>query len=315
MTICGEIKFEEGRAAALNVMAKVYTKKSRDVEELEEALDTGMDALKLFRKLGSRKGEAVALGTISGVYSGMGKSPAAVKHAKEAVAIFAELGDVLAMAEMYVAAKDGYLSKSPPDFFRAEKQMLKAVAVYQEAKNKSKEAAANHLLAGVAIKASDFKKAAEYLSAAKTLYADASDFKGQAAVLTTLQSLYLQAGMYVEAVGLGQKQCEIFQDAADVGGQGEAMTKLAEIMLDNDDHANAYKVATEALNLLMSTGDYEKMKVAKEVADEAEKAKRIEEIGMALHKAGEWTNIPTSLIVDPGLNRRIVDNYASAMRG
>jgi len=282
---------------------------------LEEALDTGMDALKLFRKLGSRKGEAVALGTISGVYSGMGKSPAAVKHAKEALAMFAEVGDALAMAEMYVAAKDGYLSKSPPDFFRAEKQMLKAVAVYQEAKNKSKEAAANHMLASVAIKASDFKKAAEYLSAAKALYADASDFKGQAAVLTTLQSLYLQAGMYVEAVGLGQKQAEIFQDAADVGGQGEAMTKLAEIMLDNDDHANAYKVATEALNLLMSIGDYDKMKVAKDVADEAEKAKRIEEIGMALHKAGEWTNIPTSLIVDPGLNRRIVDNYASAMRG
>jgi len=133
-------------------------------------------------------------------------------------------------------------------------------------------------------------------------------------VLTTLQGLYLQAGMYVEAVGLGQKKVEIFQDAADVSGQGDAMTKLAEIMLDNDDHVSAYKTATAALELLMNIGDYDKMKVAKDLADEAEKAKRIEEIGMALHKAGEWVNIPTSLIVDPGLSRKITDNYASAMR-
>lgn len=315
MGIFGEMRLEEGRAAALNVMAKVYTKKGGDAEDLEEALDTGMDALKLFRKAGNRKGEAVALGTISGVYSAMGRSPAAVNHAKQAVQIFADVGDALAMAEMYAVMKDGYMSKSPPDVFRAEKQMLRAIAVYQEAKNKSKEAGANHLLAEVAIKASDFKKAAEYLGTARALYGDASDFKGQAAVLTTLQGLYLQAGMYVEAVGLGQKRCEIFQDAGDVSGQGEAMTKLAEIMLDNEDHVNAFKVATEALNLLMSTGDYDKMKLAKDVADEAEKAKRVEEIGMALHKAGEWTNIPTSLIVDPGLNKRITDNYAGAMRG
>eukprot|EP00420_Gonyaulax_spinifera_P036754 CAMPEP_0197883330 /NCGR_PEP_ID=MMETSP1439-20131203/10185_1 /TAXON_ID=66791 /ORGANISM="Gonyaulax spinifera, Strain CCMP409" /LENGTH=379 /DNA_ID=CAMNT_0043503047 /DNA_START=101 /DNA_END=1240 /DNA_ORIENTATION=+ len=312
--ICGEMRFEEGKAAAMNVMAKVLTKKGKDEEDFEEALDTAMDALKLFRKLSYRKGEAVALGTAAGAYSAMGRSPHAVKHAKEALAIFAELGDALSMAEMYVVAKDGYLAKSPPDAFRAEKMMQKALSVYQEGKNKRKEAAANHTLANVAAAGNDYKKASEYLGAARALYADASDFRGQASVMATLQALYLQAGMYTEAVGLGQRQVELFQDAGDVGGQAEAMIRLAEIMLDNEDNENAHKVATDALNTCMTIGDYDKMKMAKDVADDAAKAKKVEEIGMALHMAGEWTNIPTSLIVDPGLTRRVADGYASAMR-
>eukprot|EP00418_Pyrodinium_bahamense_P051124 CAMPEP_0179183036 /NCGR_PEP_ID=MMETSP0796-20121207/90700_1 /TAXON_ID=73915 /ORGANISM="Pyrodinium bahamense, Strain pbaha01" /LENGTH=125 /DNA_ID=CAMNT_0020886889 /DNA_START=96 /DNA_END=469 /DNA_ORIENTATION=+ len=60
MGLCSEMKFEEGRAAAMIVMSKVHAKKGRDEEELEEAMDSATDALKLSRKLGFRKGEAVA---------------------------------------------------------------------------------------------------------------------------------------------------------------------------------------------------------------------------------------------------------------
>merc|ERR1719210_22375 len=131
--------------------------------------------------------------------------------------------------------------------------------------------------------------------------------------MATLQSLYLQAGMYMEAVVQGQKRCELFQDAGDVSGQAEAMIRLAEIMLDNDDHVSAHKVASDALNICMPIGDYDRMKMAKDVVDEAAKAKKVEEIGMALHMAGDYVNIPSSLIVDPGLTKRVTDGYASAM--
>lgn len=313
MGICGEMKYEEGRAAAMNVMAKVLMKKGRDEEELEEALDSATDSLKSFRKLNVRRGEAAATGTVSAIYAAMGRSAPAVKNAREAVTMFAELGDALAMAEMYVIAKDGYMAKN--DTVRAEKSMQKAVSIYQDAGNKGKEASANHSLASVAVAGADFKKASDYLTKARALFGAAGDYKGQAAVLSTLQDLYMKANMYMEAVTVGQKRCELFQDAADVSGQAEAMVRLAELMLDNDDHQNAEKVASDALNICMPIGDYERMGMAKTVVDDAQKAKKIEEIGMALHLAGDYCNIPTSLIVDPGMSRRMHDSYQGAMRG
>lgn len=312
--VCGEIKFEEGKAAAMNVMTKVLTKKGRDEEELEEALDSGMDSLKLFRKLSYRKGEACALASVSAVYAAMGRSPQAVKQAKEALTIFAELGDTMGMAQMYIAIKDGFLAKQPADTFKAEKSMLKALEIYNKAGNKSKEAAANHTLAKVAVAAEDFKKASGYLATARELYAGAGDFQGQAAVIATLQGLYLQAGMYSEALVAGQKQCELFQEAGDMSAQAKAMIRLAETMLDNEDHESALKVATDAMNVCVPIGDYDGMQAAKTCMDAANKSKKIEEINIALLAASEWTNIPTSLIVDPGLGARVAGDFATAVR-
>merc|ERR1711920_893256 len=93
MALCGEMKFEEGRAAAMNVISRAHLKRGRDAEELEEALDSAMDTLKLFRKLGYRKGEAVALTTLSDVYHDLKDSTSCVQNAREALCIFQERGE------------------------------------------------------------------------------------------------------------------------------------------------------------------------------------------------------------------------------
>jgi len=235
--MCGEMKFEEGRAAAMNVMTKIHAKKGKDEEELEEALDSATDALKAFRKLGYRKGEAVALTSLSMVHQASKKATLAVKAAKEALAIFAELGDKRAMAVTYGTVKDSYLAKTPAETFLAAKQMEKAQALYQELGDKSKEASC--LLSVAKIEAADVKKAAAAVHKAAALSAEAGDAKGQAAALDTAVTMLLDGGLYFEAVKAAKQRVTIFRGAGDASEEGRAMLKLGDVFMKNEDAEKA----------------------------------------------------------------------------
>merc|ERR1712203_1109822 len=62
--LCGELKFEEGSASALNAMATVYLKQGF----FDEAIDAAKDSVKSFKKIGVQKGEAMATVTLAKVY-------------------------------------------------------------------------------------------------------------------------------------------------------------------------------------------------------------------------------------------------------
>mmetsp|Transcript_27716 Transcript_27716/g.79606 ORF Transcript_27716/g.79606 Transcript_27716/m.79606 type:complete len:379 (+) Transcript_27716:69-1205(+) len=311
MSMCSEMKFEEGRAAAMNVMTKVHAAKGADEEELEEAVDSAMDALKLFRKLGYRKGEAAALTSLSLVHQACKKSAPAVKAAKEALAIFAELGEKRAMCEVYGTVKDAYLVKTPPEKFLAAKQMEKAMAIYKDLGDKSKEASCYHTIAK--IEAADAKKAAEAVHKAKDLYAEAGDVRGQAAVLETAMDMLITGGLYYEAVKVGKGRISLFQDAGDISEQARAMLKLGDVYMKNDDYERAMKVGEVAMQTFAAVNDMDGMRNAKELQDGAKHAKAVEEIEASISKASSAMHVPKTLIVDPGLNKRITGAFGTAI--
>mmetsp|Transcript_67917 Transcript_67917/g.212454 ORF Transcript_67917/g.212454 Transcript_67917/m.212454 type:complete len:379 (-) Transcript_67917:85-1221(-) len=311
MHMCNEMKYEEGRAAAMNVMTKIHAKKGRDEEELEEALDSAMDALKLFRKLGSRKGEAVALTSLSMVHQACKKAALAIKAAKEALAIFAELGDKRAMAVVYGTVKDAYLAKTPAETFLAAKQMEKAMALYKEIGDKSKEASCLHSIAK--IESGDVKKAADAIHKAKDLYAEAGDVRGQAAVLETAMTMLLDGGLFFEAVKVGKQRATLFREAGDASEEGRALLKLGDVYMKNDDAEKAGKVGEVAIGIFAGVNDMEGMKSAKDLVDGAKHAVAVTEIEASISKASSAMHVPKTLIVDPGLNKRVTGAFGMAI--
>merc|ERR1740129_190161 len=287
MAICTEIKYEEGRAAAMNVIAKAHVKRGGDEEELEEAMDSATDSLKLFRKLGSRKGEAVALCTLSSVYCASKKAAPAIKHAKEALAIFAELGEKRSMAEVYHMVKDAYLAKTPAESFLAAKQVSKAAALYQELGDKNKEAGCLLTMATVEKNAGDVKKAAE--------------------------SLQKSLDMYSEAIKVAKRRVALAQASGDSGAEGFALMKLGDVALKNGDHERAAKAAEVAMGIVGNSGMYGEMGQAKELMDGAEHAKKVEEIETTVAKARGSIHVPTHIIVDPELNKRVNSQWSTAI--
>mmetsp|Transcript_44649 Transcript_44649/g.124162 ORF Transcript_44649/g.124162 Transcript_44649/m.124162 type:complete len:380 (-) Transcript_44649:111-1250(-) len=312
--VCGEMKFEEGRAAAMNSMTKALVAKGGDAEDLEEALDSGMDTLKLSRKIGFRKGEAVALLTLSGVYHAMQNSAQAVKYGKEALTLFAELGEQTGMAVAYEALMGAYLVKSPPEASRAAKQVQKAYAIYESMNDTEKMARCMHTMATVEIKGADYKKASEAFAKSRALYVQAGDIYGHAMVLESLMGLYLQADMYFEAMKVGQDRVSLFHDAGDMSGEGYALVKLGQAYLQYEDHDKAEQVAQKALGTFAAISDIDGMTQAKTLLDDAKQAQSVESIGIALSKVQDFVHIPATLIVDPGLTKRVGEAYMSAMR-
>lgn len=310
---CGEMKFEEGRAACMNVTAKVHTKKGGDEEELEEALDSANDALKLFRKLGFRKGEAAALTTLAGVYLASKKAVLAIKSAKEALAILAELGEKRAMAVVYDSVKAAYLAKSPPESFLAAKQVEKAVAIYKDLGDKAKEAAGMHSLAMVEKGAGDVKKAADALQKAKELFAEAGDTRGESLVLDTVMGMLVDGGLYFDAIKVGKQRIMLFHNSGDASEEARAMVALGDVMMKNDDHEKAAKLAENALGIFAGVNDMDGLKSAKEMLDGAKHAKAVEEIETSISKVSPGMHVPKTLLVDPGLNKRITGAWGTAI--
>lgn len=310
MAICSEMKFEEGKAASLNALTAVLVTKGGDAEDLEEAVDSGIDALKLFRKLNFKKGEAAALMTLSKVYAAMSSAPYAIKYSKEAIALFAEIGEGKSMAAAYQVQADAYLVKS--DTARALKALNAAYKIFSSPADNGKMAVIMRKIAKVQAGAGDYANAFLSLSTAKQLYVD--DYFGQAAVLETLMDLYLEAGMYFEAIKLGQDRVNIFHDAGDMTSEGFALLKLGTVQLQSEDHEKAEKMAELALGMLAGVGNMEGMKQAKDLLDDAKHEAAREKIGMALHSIRDYVHIPSTLIVDPGLNSRVTEAYSGSIR-
>merc|ERR1712187_634580 len=86
--LCGELKFEEGIACCTNAMTTVYTVQGF----IEEAIDSGKDALKQFKKAGYKLGEGMALNSLSKVMLKKGDAQLATNYAKEALANFSATG-------------------------------------------------------------------------------------------------------------------------------------------------------------------------------------------------------------------------------
>lgn len=311
MGMAGEMKLEEVKAAATNIIAKVQTKKGRDEDELEEAMDSATDALKLFRKLGSRKGEAVALTSLASVYLASSKAAPAIQNAKEALAIFAELGEKKAMAATYDVVKSAYLAKKPAETFLAAKQVEKAMTLYKELGDKVKEASCMHTI-GVIEKA-DVKKAAEKLHKAVELFTEAGDAAGRCGVMETIMEILLDNGLYYDAVNIGKERINVFRGVGDTAGEARAMLKLGDVYRKNGDHDRASKVGEACMGSFAAVNDMEGMKAAKDLMDGAKHDKDVEEMETSIAKVADQMHVPKYLLVDPGLNKRITSAFDSAL--
>mmetsp|Transcript_69685 Transcript_69685/g.197476 ORF Transcript_69685/g.197476 Transcript_69685/m.197476 type:complete len:133 (-) Transcript_69685:106-504(-) len=132
--------------------------------------------------------------------------------------------------------------------------------------------------------------------------------------MDTLIGLYIEADMFFVAVKECQNQVTVLHQGGDMQGEGKALVKLGNILLQHEDHDKARKIAEAALGIFAGINDMEGLQSAKELLDASNAAKTVEDIGMAMQRAADFMHVPSTLVVDPGLSRRIGDAYASAMR-
>jgi len=103
--LCKDLKYEEGRAAMMNAAVKVHMKQ----QDMEKAYNLARDVVKLFQKLGYRKGEGVGLVTLANVYTARLNADQVIKAGQEALEIFKEIG-AQNLLDRGLSCADGRLS-------------------------------------------------------------------------------------------------------------------------------------------------------------------------------------------------------------
>eukprot|EP00420_Gonyaulax_spinifera_P037147 CAMPEP_0197875032 /NCGR_PEP_ID=MMETSP1439-20131203/4386_1 /TAXON_ID=66791 /ORGANISM="Gonyaulax spinifera, Strain CCMP409" /LENGTH=130 /DNA_ID=CAMNT_0043494203 /DNA_START=21 /DNA_END=413 /DNA_ORIENTATION=- len=128
-----------------------------------------------------------------------------------------------------------------------------------------------------------------------------------------MMDMLLDGDMYFEAVKVAKKRAELARTGGDTAEEGLALLKLGEVYLKNGDHEKAEKVAEVALGVFGNSGMFGEMGQAKELQDGAKHAKVVEEIETSMEKARVSMHVPTSIIVDPGLNKRVNSTWGTAI--
>merc|ERR1712050_37845 len=159
----------------------------------------------------------------------------------------------------------------------------------------------------------DSAKATAAVELAKALFMEAGDTPGMAEAADVAITMLKEEGKTMEALKLAKAKVAALHDAGDMYSEAYGLLKLAELLLDIGEPDKAGKVAEVALGMFAGMNDMGGMKQGKELMDGAKQASLVKDIEMTLGAASEDMHIPSSLIVDPGLNKRIQERYAQAV--
>merc|ERR1711862_255112 len=140
------------------------------------------------------------------------------------------------------------------------------------------------------------------------------DADGQAFCMTTMMDILLAAGKYFEAVACAKDKIQILQAAGNKQAAAAAFLLLASTLLEHGDAAEAEFVAGKAYQLSAESYDKDGITAAQAALAEAKKAKVAKEIRDALHDSAAYQHLPDRLDVDPGLNKRIQEEYAEFVK-
>merc|ERR1711972_529052 len=175
------------------------------------------------------------------------------------------------------------------------------------------EAKATLTLAKVEVAGGDVTKATAAATSAKGLFMEAGDTKGMGDTYDVLIDMMKAEGKYADALKLAKERTTQLHDAGDMSLEAHSLLKLGELLLESGETVKAGKVAELSLGMFAGMNDMGGMKAGKELMDGAKSAKLVSDIEYTLSAASEYMHIPSTLIVDPGLSKRMQERYSQAV--
>jgi len=301
--LCKDLKYEEGRAAMMNAAVKVHMKQ----QDMEKAYNLARDVVKLFQKLGYRKGEGVGLVTLANVYTARLNADQVIKAGQEALEIFKEIGAQTFLIEAYHVLMDGHLIKE--DTFRAAQMVWRAIAVCRQLGNKAKEAMLLLQVANIESQGNDLTKASKAANAAHEIFNTLGQQDGIAKSKGVLIDILLKQDKFYEAVQLAKERIEVLFAANDRAGAGKAFMEMSKMGSDKNDWRMADGYAQAAMGQYMEIRDMDNFNLAQEASNAAKRLRIKSEVSMALKMNADFRHVPKDCIIEPGLPQRVMAEY------
>ena len=242
--------------------------------QIEAALQSWQQALKLYRELKDRSGEGNALDNLGTAYASLGDYPKAIEYQQQSLAIFRNLKD--RSGEGVSLNNLGNVYNSLGDYSKAIEYHQQSLAIKREIKDRLGEGQSLGNLGSVYYQLGDYAKAIEYYQQSLAIARELKDQSDEAGLLNNLGVIYESLGDYPKAIEYNQQSLAIAQELRDRLGEENSLGNLG----------NAYD----------SLGDYTKaidyyqqsLAIAREVKDRSGEGNALGNLGIVYKSLGDY---------------------------
>ncbi len=242
------------RVAANDLVVAGNVLRSRAVDELNrEALAPYDKALKLYKQINDKAGQATCLQYFGGLYQAQSASRKALEYFSAALALWREVPDRRGVA--YTTERIGLMEYYLGNVELALSHFKQAIEIYRELGNKEAEGATYGHIAEFYRQKGDVGTALDHYQKALDLFREVGAKASMAYLLNNLGVTYRDIGDLKRAADFENQALVIWRELNHKHGTASALTHLASIYSQQGEMRKALSSYQQALPLCVALGD------------------------------------------------------------
>lgn len=242
------------RVAANNLVVVGNTQRAPAVDELNrEALVTYDKALKLYKQINDKAGQATCLQYFGGIYQAQSDSRKALEYFSSALALWLDVPDLRGVA--WTTERIGFTQYSLGNLELALPHFQQAIGLYRELGNKEAEGSVYGHLASLYRQQGDIATALDYSQKALSLFREVGAKSSTAYLLNSMGVTYRDLGNFNRATDYENQALVIWRELKHKHGTASAFTHLASIYSQQGEMRRALSFYQQALPLCLALGD------------------------------------------------------------
>ena len=255
------------------------------VEALKQALAKLEEALKLFRAVGDRRGEAVTLNKIGQVYSALGEKQKALDYYSQSLPLSRAVGD--RRVENGILNNIGQVYSALGEKQKALEYYNQSLPLTRATGDLRGEAVTLSSIGLVYSDLGENQKALEYYSQSLPLFRAVGDRKQEAFTLTNIGLLYSELGENQKALEYYSQSLPVYRAVGDRGREATTLHNIGAVYSELGEFQKALDYYSQSLPLFRTLGDRSREaitlnNIGKIYGDLGEKQKALEYLGQSL---------------------------------
>ncbi|MEG4072146.1 CHAT domain-containing protein [Microcoleus sp. Pol14C2] len=222
-------------------------------EALRGAIIKYEEALKLYRAVGERSGEARTLISIGIVYSDLGEKQKALEYYNQSLLPSRAVGD--RGGEAFTLFSIGLAYSALGEKQKALEYYSQSLPLFRAVGDRSGEA---RTLIGIGNVYSDLgekQKALEYYNQSLLLSRAVGDRSGEVLTLNNIGTVYSDLGEKQKALEYCNQTLPLYRAVGDRGGEADSLSNIGQVYLDLGEKQKALEYLNQSLPLFRATGD------------------------------------------------------------
>ncbi|MEG3971361.1 tetratricopeptide repeat protein [Microcoleus sp. T2B6] len=222
-------------------------------EALRGAIAKWEEALKLFRAVGDRGGEATTLSNIGAVYSKLGEKQKALEYYSQSLLVSRAVGDrggeALTLNNIGSVYNDLGEKQKALEYYNQSLPLSRAVG------DRGGEARTLNNIGSVYSQLGEQQKALEYYSQSLPLFRAVGDRGGEALALTNIGGVYSQLGEQQKALEYLNQSLPLRRAVGDRGGESQTLNNIGSVYNDLGEKQKALEYYSQSLPLSRAVGN------------------------------------------------------------